>query len=84
MGLALERRNLGIDAAMRLLDDATAAIQYNRDLLHATIENVRTFALTLPNGYQVVVLADTGGFGDGPGLLHAFAAEVATLVGLRR
>jgi len=41
MALALERRNLGIDAAMALLDDATAAIQYNRDLLQATLDNVR-------------------------------------------
>ena len=41
MALALERHNLGIDGAMRLLDDATAAIQYNRDLLQSTLENVR-------------------------------------------
>lgn len=41
MALALERQNLGIEGAMRLLDDATAAIQYNRDLLQSTLENVR-------------------------------------------
>ena len=41
MALALERHNLGIEGAMRLLDDATAAIQYNRDLLQSTLENVR-------------------------------------------
>jgi len=41
MALALERRNLSIDEAMSLLDDATAAIQYNRDLLQVTLENVR-------------------------------------------
>ena len=41
MALALERRNLGIHEAMSLLDDATAAIQYNRDLLQSTLENVR-------------------------------------------
>ncbi|HZB93677.1 MAG TPA: NahK/ErcS family hybrid sensor histidine kinase/response regulator [Stellaceae bacterium] len=41
MALALERQNLGMDGALRLLDDATAAIQYNRDLLQATLENVR-------------------------------------------
>jgi Na+/proline symporter/signal transduction histidine kinase len=41
MALALERRNLGIEGAMQLLDDATAAIQYNRDLLQSTLENVR-------------------------------------------
>lgn len=41
MALALERRNLGIEDAMQLLDDATTAIQYNRDLLQSTLENVR-------------------------------------------
>ncbi len=41
IALSLERRNLGLEGAMRLLDDATAAIQYNRDLLQATLENVR-------------------------------------------
>jgi len=41
MALAIERQSLGIDGAMRLLDDATAAIQYNRDLLQSTLENVR-------------------------------------------
>ena len=41
MALTLERHNLGADDAMRLLDDATAAIQYNRDLLQSTLENVR-------------------------------------------
>ncbi len=41
MALALERRNLGVEEAMSLLDDATAALQYNRDLLHSTLENVR-------------------------------------------
>ncbi|MFI4987361.1 MAG: NahK/ErcS family hybrid sensor histidine kinase/response regulator [Alphaproteobacteria bacterium] len=41
MALTLERRNLSADDAMRLLDDATAAIQYNRDLLQSTLENVR-------------------------------------------
>jgi Na+/proline symporter/signal transduction histidine kinase/CheY-like chemotaxis protein len=41
IALSLERRNLSLDGAMRLLDDATAAIQYNRELLQATLENVR-------------------------------------------
>ncbi len=41
MALALERRNLGIEGAMQLLDDATTAIQYNRELLQSTLENVR-------------------------------------------
>ena len=41
MALALERQTLGMDGALRLLDDATAAIQYNRDLLQSTLENMR-------------------------------------------
>jgi Na+/proline symporter/signal transduction histidine kinase/CheY-like chemotaxis protein len=41
IALSLERRNLSFAAATRLLDDASAAIQYNRDLLQATLENVR-------------------------------------------
>ncbi len=40
LALALERRSVGAGSALRLLDDATAAIQYNRDLLEATVENV--------------------------------------------
>lgn len=41
MALALERRNLGADDALHLLDDASAAIQYNRNILQSTLENVR-------------------------------------------
>ncbi len=40
MALALERKSVGAGSALRLLDDASAAIQYNRDLLEATVENV--------------------------------------------
>jgi signal transduction histidine kinase len=40
MALALERKNLSVEGAMRLLDDATAAIQYNHGLLLSTLENV--------------------------------------------
>lgn len=41
MAVTLERQNLSTEDAMRLLDDATVAIQYNRDLLQSTLENVR-------------------------------------------
>lgn len=41
LALALERRHLGLDAAMDLLDDASEAIQYNRELLQETLETVR-------------------------------------------
>ncbi|HYH19747.1 MAG TPA: PAS domain-containing hybrid sensor histidine kinase/response regulator [Azospirillum sp.] len=40
MASVLERRSLGKVNALQLLDDATAAIQYNRDLLQTTIDNV--------------------------------------------
>ncbi|MGR0187765.1 PAS domain-containing hybrid sensor histidine kinase/response regulator [Azospirillum aestuarii] len=40
MALVLERHNLGQGNALRLLDDATAAIQYNRDILHTTLDTV--------------------------------------------
>jgi Na+/proline symporter/signal transduction histidine kinase/ActR/RegA family two-component response regulator len=40
MASVLERRDLNRASALELLDDATAAIQYNRDLLQATIDNV--------------------------------------------
>ena len=39
--LTLERRNLGADVAMDLLDDASAAVQHSRDILQSTLENVR-------------------------------------------
>jgi Na+/proline symporter/signal transduction histidine kinase/CheY-like chemotaxis protein len=40
MALLLERQNKSRRGAMRLLDDASAAIQYNRDLLQSAIDNV--------------------------------------------
>ncbi|NJM29141.1 MAG: hybrid sensor histidine kinase/response regulator [Rhizobiales bacterium] len=40
MALLLERQNKSTPGAMRLLDDASAAIQYNRDLLQSAIDNV--------------------------------------------
>lgn len=41
LALLLERNSLDARGTMRLLDDATAAIQYNRDLLQSAIDNVR-------------------------------------------
>jgi signal transduction histidine kinase/Na+/proline symporter/ActR/RegA family two-component response regulator len=40
IALMLERHSAQPRGAMRLLDDATAAIQYNRDLLQSAIDNV--------------------------------------------
>ncbi|MGI9483842.1 MAG: NahK/ErcS family hybrid sensor histidine kinase/response regulator [Hyphomicrobiales bacterium] len=41
LALLLERHSLNTRAAMKLLDDASAAIQYNRDLLQSAIDHVR-------------------------------------------
>jgi len=41
MALLLERHSTNARAAIKLLDDASAAIQYNRDLLQSAIDNVR-------------------------------------------
>ncbi|MBP2295047.1 PAS domain-containing hybrid sensor histidine kinase/response regulator [Azospirillum rugosum] len=40
MALVLERHSVGKGNALRLLDDATAAIQYNRDVLQTTMDSV--------------------------------------------
>lgn len=41
LGLLLERRSASARGAIRLLDDASEAIQYNRDLLQSAIDHVR-------------------------------------------
>jgi len=41
LALLLERHNLNRRGAIKLLDDASAAIQYNRDLLQSAIDHVR-------------------------------------------
>lgn len=41
LALLLERHNLNTRGAIKLLDDASAAIQYNRDLLQSAIDHVR-------------------------------------------
>jgi signal transduction histidine kinase len=41
VALSLERGDMDMGSAMALLDDASAAIRYNRELLQSTMENVR-------------------------------------------
>ena len=41
MGLLIERHSNNARGTVRLLDEASAAIQYNRDLLQSAIDNVR-------------------------------------------
>jgi signal transduction histidine kinase/CheY-like chemotaxis protein len=41
MSLTLRRRNVGVNSALKLLDDASEAIQYNRDLLQTALDHVR-------------------------------------------
>jgi signal transduction histidine kinase len=41
MALLLRRGNVGSPAALKLLDDASEALQYNRDLLQSALDQVR-------------------------------------------
>ena len=41
LGLMLRRSNIGNQSALRLLDDASEALQYNRDLLQSALDQVR-------------------------------------------
>ncbi|MFZ4809198.1 MAG: NahK/ErcS family hybrid sensor histidine kinase/response regulator [Hyphomicrobiaceae bacterium] len=41
LSLLLRRGNVGSQSALRLLDDATEALQYNRDLLQSALDQVR-------------------------------------------
>ncbi|MFT5180889.1 MAG: signal transduction histidine kinase/CheY-like chemotaxis protein, partial [Alphaproteobacteria bacterium] len=41
IALSLERGDMDMQSAMALLDDASAAIRYNRELLQSTMDNVR-------------------------------------------
>ncbi len=41
IALSMEREDIDMQSALSLLDDATAAIQYNRELLQNTMENMR-------------------------------------------
>lgn len=41
LALVLRRSNVGSQAALRLLDDASEALQYNRDLLQSALDQVR-------------------------------------------
>jgi len=40
MSLAIGRRNVGMKSALKLLDDASEAIQYNRDVLQSALDQV--------------------------------------------
>ena len=40
MSLTIRRRNVGMKSALKLLDDASEAIQYNRDLLQSALDQV--------------------------------------------
>jgi signal transduction histidine kinase len=41
LSLLLRRRSVGMKSAQKLLDDASEAIQYNRDLLQSALDHVR-------------------------------------------
>jgi signal transduction histidine kinase len=40
LSLTIRRRNVGVKSALKLLDDASEAIQYNRDLLQSALDQV--------------------------------------------
>jgi Na+/proline symporter/signal transduction histidine kinase/ActR/RegA family two-component response regulator len=54
MALLLERHSKGSRGAIQLLDDASAAIQYNRDLLQSAIDNVPQGIAVLDNKYNLI------------------------------
>jgi Na+/proline symporter/signal transduction histidine kinase len=41
MSLTLKRKHVGVTSALKLLDDASEALQYNRDLLQTALDHVR-------------------------------------------
>ncbi len=41
LSLTLKRRHVGVNSALKLLDDASEALQYNRDLLQTALDHVR-------------------------------------------
>ncbi len=54
MALLLERHSKGSRGAMQLFDDASAAIQYNRELLQSAIDNVPQGIAVLDADYNLI------------------------------
>jgi len=54
LSLLLTRRNVSREAALRLLDDASAALQYNRDLLQTALDHVRQGIAVFDEGLRLI------------------------------
>ncbi len=58
IAMSMEREDIDMESAMSLLDDATAAIQYNRELLQMTMENLRQGIAILDEDLRLAWLND--------------------------
>lgn len=54
LSLLLRKRNVSTKAALRLLDDASAAIQYNREILQTALDHVRQGIAVFDKDLQLV------------------------------
>jgi Na+/proline symporter/signal transduction histidine kinase len=54
MSLTLRRHDVGMKSAMKLLDDASEAIQYNRDLLQSAIDHVHQGIAVFDRNLQLI------------------------------
>src|SRR3569833_1919657 len=54
MSLLLRKRTVSSKAALRLLDDANAAIQYNRELLQTALDHVRQGIAVFDKDLQLI------------------------------
>ncbi len=54
MAMSFERHDLNVKSALSLLDDATAAIRYNRELLQSTVENVSQGIAVFDNDLRLI------------------------------
>ncbi len=54
LSLLLRRRAVGIKSALKLLDDASEAIQYNRDLLQSALDQVRQGIAVFDNDMRLI------------------------------
>ncbi len=54
MSLTLRRHDVGMKSALKLLDDASEAIQYNRDLLQSAIDHVHQGIAVFDRNMQLI------------------------------
>ncbi|HEY7382180.1 MAG TPA: PAS domain-containing hybrid sensor histidine kinase/response regulator [Beijerinckiaceae bacterium] len=54
MSLTLRRQDVGVKSALKLLDDASEAIQYNRDLLQSALDHVHQGIAVFDRNMQLI------------------------------